>query len=726
MKKLLTLLAVALSCASMWATEGALSGRFTINANGDQVVFSQGNLQYQASTQTWRFAENQYDYIGADNANISDTCTGWIDLFGWGTGDAPTKHSTNLGDYTTFTDWGVNPISNGGNEANQWRTLTIEETSYLFFESGKMKGQATVNGVHGMVIMPDDWTLPAGLSFTFFPKNWTTNVYSVSEWQQMEDAGAIFLPCAGARYGNEVVRLEEKAICWSSSSVEEYAFEMDYDVNSSGILMEDFYIGFSVRLVQAAPALPDQPEWVQPGDEWDADTKTLTVNSNPGEEAYYDNQEIEHLIISDGVTNIGYSAFHSCEHISSVVIPNSVTGIENYAFYYCEDLLSVVIPGSVDTIGRSAFENCTGLITVTMEEGVTVLDTSAFGYCIAMTSIDIPNTVTKIGYDAFHQCYALTSVEIPGSVTTIEAYAFGYCENLASVTIGEGVKHIGYNAFDHCSLTSVVIPNSVDTIGNAAFAVCYNLNSVTIGNGVTHIGEYAFYDCPVLTTVTCEAVTPPTAEFGIFGECPELAHIYVPAESVEAYKTATNWSVYEAIIEAIRPSWLRDGDEWDEATKTLTVNSNPEEGAYQYNTEIEHVIISEGVTSVGSSAFYYCTNLTTIELPGSMENIGDYAFQGCPAIVSVTCEALTPPTMGDGVFFDSSALEHIYVPAWAVDAYQAADEWSAYASAIEPIPGTEAIEDIRVDGKTVKTIVNGQLILERNGKTYNALGTEIK
>ena len=703
MKKIFSLFIVALSCASMWATEGVLPGRFTINANGDQVVFSQGNLQYQASTQTWRFAENQYDYIGADNANISDTCTGWIDLFGWGTGDAPTKHSTNFGEYTTFTDWGVNPISNGGNEANQWRTLTIEETSYLFFDSGKMKGQATVNGVHGIVIFPDNWTLPAGLSFTSFPKNWTTNVYSVSEWQQMQDAGAVFLPCAGARYGSEVVQLEEKAQCWSSSSVEEYAFKMEYDVNSSGILMEDFYIGFSVRLVQTAPE-PTQPEWVQPGDSWDEETKTLTVNSNPGELAYYDNQEIEHLIISDGVTNIGYSAFHSCEHISSVVIPNSVTGIENYAFYYCEDLLSVVIPGSVNRIGESAFENCVGLTSVTIEEGVTVIGLSAFGYCIALTSVYIPNTIIRIENDAFHQCYALTHIDIPNSVTNIGNYAFSSCT----------------------SLTDLVIPSNVESIGSKAFFNCSALISVTIGAGVTSIGESAFQRCSALTSVTCEAVNPPTSEYGIFGECPELAHIYVPAESVEAYKTATNWSVYEAIIEAIRPSWLREGDEWDEATKTLTVNSNPEEGAYQYNTEIEHVIISEGVTSVGSSAFYYCTNLTTIELPGSMENIGDYAFQGCPAIVSVTCEALTPPTMGDGVFFDSSALEHIYVPAWAVDAYQAADEWSAYASAIEPIPGTEAIEDIRVDGKTAKTIVNGQLILERNGKTYNALGTEIK
>lgn len=447
-----------------------------------------------------------------------------------------------------------------------------------------------------------------------------------------------------------------------------------------------------------------QPAWVQPGDSWDEDTKTLTVNSNPGGLAYYDNQEIEHLIISNGVTNIGNGAFQSCEHISSVVIPNSVTGIENYAFYYCEDLLSVVIPGSVNRIGESAFENCVGLTSVTIEEGVTVIGFAAFGYCVALTSVYIPNTIIRIENDAFHQCYALTHIDIPNSVTNIGNYSFFSCT----------------------SLTDLVIPSNVESIGSKAFFNCSALISMTIGTGVTSIGESAFLRCSALTSVTCEAVTPPTAEFGIFDECAELAHIYVPAESVEVYKTATNWSVYEAIIEAIRPSWLREGDEWDEATKTLTVNSNPGVGAYQEITEIEHVIVSEGVTSIAREAFYYCSALTTIELPASIESIGDYAFQGCPAIVSVTCKALNPPTMGDGIFYDSSALEHIYVPAWSVEAYKAATEWSLNAAIIELIPGTEAIDHTIVNTHATKCIENGQLIILRDGQRFNATGAQVK
>ena len=166
---------------------GALSGKFTINAGGGKVYFSKGNLQYQASTNTWRFAPNQYDMIGSDNANISDSYTGWIDLLGWGTGDAPTKSSTNSGDYSTFTDWGANTISNGGNTANMWSTLTKDEWVYLF--EHHTKGWSTVNGVNGYVIRPD------GISTA------VASSYTASEWAVEEAAGSVFLPAACSRGG---------------------------------------------------------------------------------------------------------------------------------------------------------------------------------------------------------------------------------------------------------------------------------------------------------------------------------------------------------------------------------------------------------------------------------------------------------------------------------------------------------------------------------------------
>ena len=159
MRKFLFLVTVlVVGSMSLMATEGALTGKFTINAQGEQVVFSQGNLQYQASTQTWRFAPQQYNYVSTtDNASISDTFDGWIDLFGWGTGLQPTLTNATV---ESFVDWGVNAISNGGNQPNLWRTLTIDEWDFIINQRPKafsLRGQISVAGTICYVLLPDNW-----------------------------------------------------------------------------------------------------------------------------------------------------------------------------------------------------------------------------------------------------------------------------------------------------------------------------------------------------------------------------------------------------------------------------------------------------------------------------------------------------------------------------------------------------------------------------------------
>ncbi len=244
--------------------DGALSGLFSVSAT-KQVYFSQGNLQYQASTKTWRFAEHQYDYVGSDNRSISSTYSGWIDLFGWGTGSNPTLSSTNFEDYGTFVDWGCNAISNGGNTANRWRTLTNSEWYYLFNKrTGALskRGTGNINGVGGLIILPDSWTLPSECSFTSgfcspsgdnYP-DWTHNSYTLAQWAQMEAAGAVFLPAAGNRFGTYVANVGNIGYYWSSTS--SMNFDGDaYGMNFDGDNLDAMYYnlrddGFSVRPVQ--------------------------------------------------------------------------------------------------------------------------------------------------------------------------------------------------------------------------------------------------------------------------------------------------------------------------------------------------------------------------------------------------------------------------------------------------------------------------------------------
>ena len=274
---------------------GAIDGKFTINANGDQVYFSQGNLQYQASTNTWKFADNQYDYVGSDNSNISSTYSGWIDLFGWGTSgyhDANDPYNVNYqpwstsysevtssynyfgyGPSTNMTDpnltgtsanydWGVyNPISNGGNQTNQWRTLTQPEWDYVFntrsTTSGIRYAKANVNNVNGVILLPDDWSASYySLNSTNTPgANFTSNTITVSQWNTLEVHGAVFLPAAGLRGGTSVSYAGSEGRYWSTSYCESCCAHLLYfPIGGLGTYFIDGTrdSGQSVRLV--APA----------------------------------------------------------------------------------------------------------------------------------------------------------------------------------------------------------------------------------------------------------------------------------------------------------------------------------------------------------------------------------------------------------------------------------------------------------------------------------------
>ena len=138
-----------------------------------------------------------------------------------------------------------------------------------------------------------------------------------------------------------------------------------------------------------------------------------------------------------------------------------------------------------------------------------------------------------------------------GDLMSIRDYAFLNCSSLTSVTIPNSVKSIEGSAFKGCtSLTSVTIPNSITSIGGWAFEGCTSLTSVTIGESVTSIAYQTFYNCSSLAFITCKAITPPTLDAG--NDLSNVAVVYVPAESVDLYKSATNWSYYSNVIQPIQ------------------------------------------------------------------------------------------------------------------------------------------------------------------------------
>ncbi len=231
---------------------------FSVSAT-KTVTFSPGNLQYHPANDEWRFAPSQLDYVGADNAKISPSYNGWIDLFGWGTGNNPTNASEDYKDYQSFVDWGVNKI---GNDApNTWRTLTGYERYYLIKERpnyDKLIGVAQVNGVNGLILLPDNWTCPSGVTFkSGFHNNNGGEYYaeyqtfSSSEWTKLESSGAVFLPAAGYRDGSSVRDVQDIGDYWSSAESTLHNASCLYFYSSeAGMGSLHRYWGQSVRLVQ--------------------------------------------------------------------------------------------------------------------------------------------------------------------------------------------------------------------------------------------------------------------------------------------------------------------------------------------------------------------------------------------------------------------------------------------------------------------------------------------
>lgn len=235
---------------------GMLPGKFSVSSSY-YVRFSQGNLQYQASTQTWRFAEMQYDIVGDGNRNISSSYSGWIDLFGWGTGENPTLSTTKSDDYNQSNDWGRNLPQRFDLGVTTWTTMTDYQWKYLFETrsnaSGKY-GMASVSSVNGIIILPDIYDGPA---INTSHSAWNNNTISASDWNLYEAYGAVFLPAAGYRDGTYVGKVGSYGYYWSSSNyysgqVYDYKYASNIKFNWAGLSPQDYSnrsIGGSVRLV---------------------------------------------------------------------------------------------------------------------------------------------------------------------------------------------------------------------------------------------------------------------------------------------------------------------------------------------------------------------------------------------------------------------------------------------------------------------------------------------
>jgi hypothetical protein len=374
-------------------------------------------------------------------------------------------------------------------------------------------------------------------------------------------------------------------------------------------------------------------------------SSTTSINNA----AFYECSKLSTCTISQNmnISTIGDDVFYNCSSLSSIVIPSSVRSIGNYSFYNCKSLTTVNIPTLATSIGNGAFFG-SGLTSIVIPN-VSAISSYAFYSCTNLTSVTIPNTVWLIDTSAFVNCSSLTSITIPASVTTIRNNSFNETgASLTSITVAATNPNFSSENgvfFNKNKTTlilypsaspnnSYVIPSTVTSISAYAFVGCSNLTSITIPNSVATIPDFTFYR--LTNALTSIVIDPNNTRFltengVLFNAAKTTLMLYPPGLLNNSY---------------VIPSTV------------TSINSS----AFSGCTNLTSVTIPSSVTTIKDSTFFGCTNLTTISIPSTITSIAANAFFGCSGLTSVTIPA-SLTSIGYNAFFGCSGLTSVTIPA---------------------------------------------------------------
>ena len=398
-------------------------------------------------------------------------------------------------------------------------------------------------------------------------------------------------------------------------------------------------------------------------------TVEVTGNTDLGEYAFNNCQNIETILISGNPSQIGNRAFANTYALKTIKLPfigrsaddtgsygrlqyifygNVSSTIEtiilmgangtnrdvipDYAFSGISGVKNYVLPENITTIGNSAFQSNTSLETFVIPNSVTTLGTYAFNYCSNLTYVKLSENLTTISNYSFRSCYKLNNVTISSNITSIGEYAFDSCNSLTSINFENGLLSIGRYAFYNCSaLQAITLPSTLTTVDEYAFYRCSALMYVDLGNcsSLTTLGDYMFWDCSFLSNVKLSYGIKNIGQYA-FSNCYALATI-----DVSSVQTFGRYSFYNC-----------------RGLTSLNFNSFTliDQNAFEGCKSLSYVYFNFGnstVRSIEQSAFRGCVSLKAIDL-GNRSNrlakLGRYAFDGCTSI-----ESLVLPYLGETV-----------------------------------------------------------------------------
>ncbi len=415
--------------------------------------------------------------------------------------------------------------------------------------------------------------------------------------------------------------------------------------------------------------------------------------------AFSDCPSIESIVLPETIEGISNRCFANDESLNSINFPESICEIGDEAFNNT-GFVELNLPSDEHYAGSALgiFADCRKLKTVTFAEGRRYIDDYMFSNCPALESVTMPDTVKYIYANAFSECTSLKKIKLSQGLTYLDRFAFAYsgiesidipnsvefvgegifshCENLATVNIGLGLESLSSRMFSNTAIEEITIPENVEYIGQEAFIDCSNLSNVVVENENAEIGAGAFSGCPlknipIPTNATvingetykgskAKSVTIPNTVtdimYGAFEDSTDLLDITMPTHLDSLGRAAfdnTSWydtkpDGYITIDDYILYGYKGDynGDSIVNIDKSISLLAGGvfENGLHGDTSEIERIIIPDGVKAIPENAFDGCTNLKSVTIPKSIESIYlsndndgilHSAFNNCPSLTDI-------------------------------------------------------------------------------------------
>ena len=393
-----------------------------------------------------------------------------------------------------------------------------------------------------------------------------------------------------------------------------------------------------------------------------------------GDGVLYHCLSLTSVVIPASVTEMGDRPFSGDWALKTVEIKGNVPRLSNRSFHECDALQEVLITGSVETIGEDAFMDLDSLERVQIASGLKTIGKRAFRLCDNLTTVSLPDGVTSIGEEAFKDCGSLTTINLPDSITTIGANAFNGTKLTGPLNIPSSLVSLGDNAFHGCSgiTGTLVFPAAMENISTNVFAGCSGIEEIILPRGVLTIGAGAFNNCSGVQRLWLTNSIKTIGASALSG-MKSLKKIYFSG-SLWDWDTGIQWAddrgysnfpVGPTLNGETASGSCGESLTWSlNSAGDLTISGTGDMASFiatgapwaEYRNQVKLVIVGQGVTSIGSSAFQDCENLETVRLPNTLTALGEAAFLRCGKLTNVSLP-ISLKSVGEDCFTGCEKLE---------------------------------------------------------------------